>query len=93
MNFKDERCGWALEKLKLMSDGSKKLMRGEFSKLTDKEMVAMHEVLYLSFDNHYGESVGHIGHLTTFGRREVFENYQEVIKDKLEHFISKAFNY
>lgn len=93
LNFEDDRCKHALEDLKMIVDGGKKLMRGDFNKLTDKEMVAMYDGLYLGFTNHYGVELPPIGHLTTFGRREVFSDWKEIVRDKLEHFISKTFNF
>ena len=89
--FKDERTEYRLRNIIEAIKCLEKLYDEKTEKLTDKEMIALYDVGYLAFDNYYGKEISGIGHLTRFGKQEVFKNYREDILDKCEHLIIKLF--
>lgn len=91
--FNDARCESGLQDLLNTFKCLNKLVEGKTDTLTDKEMIALHDVADLSFDNYHGEVIPAIRHLTTFGRREVFKNYSKEIINKSEHIIIKMLYY
>ncbi len=91
--FEDERSENALRDLVLAFKCLEKLYDNRIDKLTDKEMMALYDVGYLAFDNYYGDEISSIGHLTKYGRQEVFKHYREEILKKCEHLIIKLENY
>ena len=91
--FEDERSESGMRDLVLAFRCLEKLYDNKIDKLTEKEMWALHDVAYLVFENAYGKKIPEIGHLTKFGKREVFKNYREEILKKSEHLIIFTKNY